>query len=253
MKNRDIKWPAWASPFLLAVIITGLNAWKPPHADDFSYLTYAREFAAHPTAPYEFNFGSPFAGPANATLVPPVLPAWLALGISFWGDDLIVLKSWLFPFAWLLSAAVAALYGRFAPRLREPLTWFTVLSPGILPSFNFMLDVPVLGLQLTALTLTMKACDRGRWRWLIAAGLVIGLALQTKYTAFAAFAAMVLWCLQARRPLFAATVFLLGFGVFVGWELFIAFRHGDSHFLLSFAQRSDRVLLPCFQALGRAT
>lgn len=250
-------WPTWATPLLLAALLTGLNALKPAHVDDFCYLTYAREFAAHPNRPYDFEFGIPFATPAINVLCTPALPAWLVLGMSLFGDDLFLLKLWLFPFAWLLAWSLSALCRRFAPTVSEPLTWLIVLSPGILPSFNIMLEIPVLGLQLSALVLTLHACERGRWSWIIAAGLIAGLALQMKYTAFAALGAMVLACLFERRPLFALSVSGLALGVFVGWETFVAQCHGVSHFIANFQQRREgplgrftHLVLPLVANLG---
>src|SRR5215212_10044213 len=97
------------APLLLALLLTGLNAFKSPQADDFNYLQYAHEFAAHPARPYDFNWGSPYQVRANQVLVPPGLPAWLALGIQLWGERLVALKLWLFPLFWLFTASAAAL------------------------------------------------------------------------------------------------------------------------------------------------
>lgn len=250
-------WATLAQPVALAILLTALNATKPPHNDDFSYLTYAHEFAAHPTRPYNFLVGFLAALPANKLLMPPVLPAWLAFGISIFGDRLILLKLWLFPFAWLFTWAVANLFRRFTPSVASPLTWMTVLSPGILPSFNFMLEIPVLGLGLAAVALTIRACDSGRFAWILVAAILAGLSLETKYTAFAAVGAMILWCWQSRRPRFLMVVVIVSSAIFIGCETCIALQEGASHFLINadqrsgaFAQRAIHLVFPLIAIAG---
>src|SRR5262245_64379855 len=87
---------AWFHVIAIAAILTVLNSIKPVHNDDVAYLTYGREFAAHPLNPYAFDYGTPLNGSANLTLVPPVLPYWLAAGFSLLGDSPFLLKLWLF-------------------------------------------------------------------------------------------------------------------------------------------------------------
>src|SRR5688500_15411661 len=77
----------WLHVAAAAVVLTALNAAKPVHIDDPVYLTYAAEFAAHPLDPYAFECGTPLAHPANALLVPPVLPYWLGPGRALLGDS----------------------------------------------------------------------------------------------------------------------------------------------------------------------
>src|SRR4051812_7284844 len=92
----------WLHVVAASLVLTGLNAIKPLHADDPVYLFYGAEFAHHPLDPYAFHFGSPYFGspylaPANNLLVPPVLPYWLGLGTVLFGDQPVLLKCWLLP------------------------------------------------------------------------------------------------------------------------------------------------------------
>jgi hypothetical protein len=234
---------------LLASAFTLLNALKPLHNDDSAYFTFAAEFARHPLNPYDFDLTSPYADPAQDVLVPPVLPYWWALGLRLLGDEPFLWKLWLWPFALLLAGALAVLYRRFAPGLEMPLLGLTLFSPAVLPGFNCMLEVPVLGLGLAALAVALRACDLGSWRLTACAGLLAGLALQTKYTALAPLAALVLWYVQqgrARQGLLAAALALL---VFVCWEVFVACRHGQSHFLIHVGQRRGGMLQKSLQLL----
>lgn len=222
----------------LALLFTLLNAVKPLHMDDPIYYDYATEFARHPLNPYDFSYGSPHTIPGNHLLVPPVLPYWWGLGLTLLGNQPVLWKLWLFPFALLLSGSLWGLYRRFAPGLAVPLLWMTVLSPALLPSFNYMLEVPVLALGLTALVLAMRAVERDFWRLTILVGLLAGVALQTKYTALVTLAVIVVWYVLMghwRKGFVAAALALL---VFVAWETFVVATQGESHFLCSLGQRS---------------
>ena len=223
--------------FAVAATLTLLNAAMPVCVDDPVYLAYAAEFRSHPLDPYGFEFGTPLVRPANLLLVPPVVPYWLALGLSCFGENLLLLKLWLFPFAWILAASASALLNRFAPTIRVPMLWMAVLSPTILPGFCFMLDVPALALGLAAIALAIRATDRDSLRGMALAGLVAGLAIQTKYNAAVASAAIGIWCLLNRRFVGLAVAGGAAACVALGWEWFVALRSGESHFVVHFGQR----------------
>jgi hypothetical protein len=223
-------WRAAAPAILIAAAVTLLNAIKPPVIDDPTYIVYAREFAAHPSHPYDFTYAG---RPANETLVPPVLPAWLATGVAIFGDDPVALKLWLFPIILIFTLGLHALLLRFAPGADGPLLLLTAFSPAVLPSVNLMLDVPALGLGLAAVALSLRAAERGSLCLALTAGLLAGLAMETKYTAFVlpgVFLAHGWLNRDLRRAVVAATAAV---AVFVGCEGLIALAHGQSHFLLA--------------------
>ena len=201
------------------------------------YLSYAKEFAAHPLDPYGFQYGCPAAGPANHLLVPPVVPYWLGLGIKLFGDNPIVLKWWMWPFAFILAWAVDFLASLFSPTLRCPIVWLAVLSPTVLPGFNLMLDVPAAAIGLAAVAVAVGATQRESLMLAIAAGVLAALAVQTKYTGATFAAAAVVWCLLRGRFLLGIVVAIVAAAGVVGWESFIAHTQGESHFLVSFRQR----------------
>jgi hypothetical protein len=258
----------WLALLILALLCTGLNAVKPVHADDFAYLAYAQEFALHPAAPYNNDFLlPPGAVPAMSILVPPVFPYWLALGISLGGTSVIWLHLWQFPVLLLLVRATYALAQRFAAPLAGPLTVLLVLSPSVTPGINFMLDTPVLALTTAALALLLRAAPpgdgeaddapRGHLGWALLAGVLGGLAMQTKYTALILPPLFLLTGVLGRRWLAGVLAAGLAVGLFVGWELYTVHVSGQSHFLVSLSSRSasvlDRVwhlLLPLLTHLG---
>jgi hypothetical protein len=246
-------------PLLLAGVLTLANALKPVTVDDAAYLTFAKHIAQHPDEPYDFIFNW-YQQPQRAfeILAPPVVPYWLAAGIALGGDAVVWLKLWMFPFCWLLACAVFALARRFAGPVAVPLTILIVLSPPIVPSVNLMLDVPALALALTALGLFIRGTADPRERryplvYATLAGLVGGLAMQTKYTAFTLPAAMLVYALllllrrtragylrrrrlaDGLRGLTVALPAVVGISftilTFLAIERQIQLSAGDSHFL----------------------
>ena len=241
--------------FSLATLFTLLNCMKPLHMDDGDYYAYARQIAKAPWDPYGFELKE--GVPANHNLAPPVLLYWLAIASRLFGDQLILWKLWLFPLALLFVMSLDALLRRFAPGMELPLVWLTALSPAFLPSWNLMLDLPALAISLFGLTLFMRACEKQSWRVATAAGLTLGLAMQTKYSAFVAPSVALLYAVLFGRWRMGAVAAGLAVFVFVAWEGFIALRYGESHFLYSLAQRNGsfwarigHLALPFFGLLG---
>ena len=183
---------------VLALALTALNAAVPVTVDDPAYLRQASWWAAHPFDPLggETLLYQTLV-PAAANAAPPVGIAWLALGMRVFGDTPLALKLWLFPWSWLFVWAVNGLVARASPTLRVPLIVFAVLSPVTVPSFHFMLDLPALALGLTALGLLIASDPTPRAAAI--AGLLAGLALQTKYSAIGVVAGGVLGVALAGR------------------------------------------------------
>jgi hypothetical protein len=235
--------PRWSILLALAAVVTVLNAVKPLQVDDAAYYYYARQISQHPFDPYGFEiFWYQHPLPANHVLAPPVIPYWWAAGIRVFGDHPFLWKLWLFPFAWLFVVALHAIFQRFATPNELPLTCMTVFSPVFLPSLNYMLDVPAMALGLASLAVYFRAMESRDW-WLAAlAGLLAGLAMQTKYTAFLVPATIVLYTAvyvvtapgyrRAALVLLRLLAVVVAAAVFTGWECLIASEYGDSHFML---------------------
>ncbi len=246
----------------VAALYVGLNAPKPPHIDDAAYASLAGRFADQPLDPYGFSllwWHTPYLG--NHILAPPVVPASWGAAIALVGDRPWLCKLLLAPWALLLARALDRLFRRFAPGMEAPLLVLTVFSPALLPSLNLMLDVPALALTLAAVHLFLTACERGSFGRAACAGLVAGLAMQTKYTAFLAPGVMLAAAgLRGRWRLWPPAV-LAAVGVFVSWEFLTAVLYGESHFLFAGQGRGsgslaellkDKAVLlpPLFEYLG---
>ena len=226
--------------WILAALITLLNAIKPAVVDDTAYLFFARHLARHPLDPYGFElFWYSAPAPATEILMPPVLPYWLALGIALFGEHLFLLTLWLFPFALMLCRSTAWLVGRFSTGQERTGLIVLALSPAVLVLFNFMLDVPALALGMMALALFIGGCDRRRPLAIIAAGALAGLAMQTKYSLLILPFVLAWYGLLHRRWISTVIAVSLAATVFSAWEWWLSDAYGHSHFLYHALERSD--------------
>jgi hypothetical protein len=230
-----------AGVFALACLATLLNAGKPLTVDDSVYYLYARHIADHPLDPYGFRLLEGGLH-ANEVLAPPGLLYWWAGTLHLTGERPFLWKLGLLPLVLLFAFAFAALCRRFCAGLELPLLALTLFSPAFLPCLNLMLDVPALALGLAALHLFLTACERASPARAALAGLLAGLAMQTKYTAFLVPALFLLAGLWQRRLGLAVLSAGLAVLLFAGWEGFVALRYGDSHFLLALRQRQRPLL-----------
>jgi hypothetical protein len=250
-----------SSPLVLTALVTLANAAKPVTVDDTAYLLYARHIASNPTDPYGFSvFWWSKPEPAMGVLAPPVVPYWLAAGLNLFGESVPLMKLWLFPFVWVLAWALRALLVRFARGTEDFALPLLTLSPAVLPTVNLMLDVPAVALALASVELFVRSARRENWALAILAGLVAGVAMQTKYTAFVAPAVIAWFGLTHRRAGLASVAVGAAVAVFVGWELFLVEKYGQSHFwlhatassgsLLAFAKNKGNLIPPLVGQLG---
>jgi hypothetical protein len=251
----------WLALVLLAALHTLGNVAKPLHIDDAAYYYYARQADQHPLDPYGFQiFWWHNPEPANEVLAPALLPYWWSLALRIDGERTWVWKLALVPFSLFFIGSLYALFRRFARGLEMPLVWLTVLSPTFWPSLNLMLDIPCMALSLFALVLFMRACDRNSFALAALAGLVAGLAMETKYTAFLTPLAMLLYTVLLGRIRLWPVAALVAIQVFVSWETIVALLYGESHFLYHYRVRSQTdwltklsLLLPLLGILGSIT
>jgi hypothetical protein len=219
---------------VIALLFTLLNAFKPLLIDDAALEWNAREIAAHPLDPFGFAmFWYDFPEEANRVLTPPVLPYYWALARTVVGERPWAWKLALFPWALLFVGAVQALARRFARDVETPLLLLIVFSPAFLPSFNLMLDIPALALSLTAFHVFRVAVARNSYLWAMLSGLIVGVAAQTKYTAFLAPGLLLLYAVFTRRLRLWPAAVVVAVLVFVAWEAYTAHLYGRSHFLLA--------------------
>jgi hypothetical protein len=220
------------SLLLLALLFTLLNAFKPLCIDDALYYYHAKQISQHPLDPYGFIiFWNDYPEPAVQNLAPVMMQYWWAIAIRIFGDDPFAWKMWLLPYAFLLVFSLHSLLRRFAAGYENILTWMVVISPVVLPSFNLMLDVPVLALSLGAIVVYLRASERNSFLLASLAGLVAGIAAQTKYNGLVAPGVMLVHSFIFRKLRLAGLAAMIAGLFFVSWEGFIVLTAGRSHFL----------------------
>ena len=217
---------------VLALLFTVLNACKPLCIDDALYHQHAEQIAQHPLHPYGFRiFQNDRPEPAVQALAPVLMQYWWAIGIKIFGQHPFWWKVWLFPYALILVVSLYSLLRRFAGRYEMTLTWMVILSPVFLPSFNLMLDVPAAALILLALVIFLRASERNSLPLAAVAGLIAGIASQTKYNGLVAPGVMLYHAFVFKRYRLALVAASIAGAFFLSWEVFIYLSAGRSHFL----------------------
>ncbi len=240
----------------VALAMTLLNALKPLHIDDPFIHDVASRIVESPGDPYGFEiFWTQWPQPVYEELTPPVVPYWWSIAMGTFGDRPFVWKLWMYPFALLFCIALHSVLRRFAGGIALPLVLMTAGSPAILPSINFMQDIPALALGLSGLALYLRAAERGRIPPAVGAGLICALAAQTKFTALTVPAVILVHGLVFRRwrPA-AAAVFTAGI-LFCAWEAWMTLRYGQGMFAGQlgtdlFWYRRSAMFLPLVRLLG---
>ena len=175
---------------------------------------------------------------------PPLLPAWLAVGMRVLSERDNVLKWWLLPFALTLVLSLDALLRRFAGGLQRPLLAMIVLGPLVLTSFALMLDIPALALSLAAVALFLSAVERTSLSRALLAGAVAGLAMQTKYTGVTACGAILVCGILTRQVKLTWAALGLAASLFIAWEAAVQWRYGSSQFLQAWAWKGPELPPP---------
>jgi hypothetical protein len=256
---------SWLLPTVLTLFWTACNAAKPLHIDDATYYRFARQAFLHPTDPYGFSilyFNRPL--PANHVLAPPVVPYWWAAGMRLLGDEPWLWKIWFLPFAALFLFSLWDLLQAFAPRHAGWLLVGIVLGPAVFPGFNLMTDIPAQALALAAIA-TFRRAEKGTGLFFsrsgmkqassaekdsrplflaVLSGVLAALAAHTKYTGFLSLAVIALYALTvgpvSRRSIRLAFLSIItALALFSSWEIFIARRYGESHFLFHLGNQAS--------------
>jgi hypothetical protein len=221
------------APLLAAIAMTLLNAIEPLCVDDVCHWYFAQQVAADPLHPFACRI--PWhqeARYAFDVMVPPVFSYFWAPAVALAKDSPLVWKLWLLPLHLLLCVALAGLFRRFAPGREVPLLWLSALGPALLPGLNLMLEGPMLAFGLAGLVQLVRSVDGGSTRRAALGGVLLGLALQTKYSALALLGPFVLYALLRRRIAPLAAALGAAFATFAAIELFLAVSSGRGSYFL---------------------
>src|SRR5688572_9249108 len=185
---------------LFAIVMNVTNLVEPLAVDDVCHHYYAAQVARDPLHPYEFEtvwHQKPV--PAWDVMVAPVhsycwapLLAWADGGPVAW-------KAWFLPLQWLFCWALLTLVARCCGRAAVPVLATIVLGPAVLPGVNLMLEIPVLALAFASVVALLRACERRSAGFAVLAGVLLGVAFQTKYSAMGFAAPWTLLAIVHRR------------------------------------------------------
>ncbi|HLZ55289.1 MAG TPA: glycosyltransferase family 39 protein, partial [Verrucomicrobiae bacterium] len=176
---------AWLLLITLGCLLPFIG--KPFHIDDPLFLQAAAQILRHPADFYGFTMnwlGTPLPMVKDFDN-PPLTCYYLALAatVAGWSEPAL--------HAAFLLPALAAAWGIFmlARRFsRRP--WLAALAGVLTPVFlisatTLMCDVMCLAFWVWAVVVFEKGLEHNRWRWLLTAGLLAGLATLTKFTGLA--------------------------------------------------------------------
>lgn len=231
----------WLIGFLcaMAVGLPFLN--KPIHIDDTVVLAVSKQIVKHPLRPLDFNFHwfDDLEPIYPKTDNPPFLSYWLAPVYAIFGANEIALHVWMLPFLLLFAFAMGTLSRRFTNGSVWPLL-IVLLSPAVVVSGNIMRDVPAAAMATAAVALFVTGTDRDRWGYVLAGGLLAGIAVVTKYSAVILMPVMAVYPLMKRKPKY---LFGLLFGAAIPelWLVHNYFLHDKLHIL---AIKEDKADLP---------
>jgi hypothetical protein len=173
---------------LVAVLMNAANLFEPMTVDDVCHQYYAEQVRNAPLAPFEFVapwHQKPVA--AWTIMVAPVHSYYWAPGIWLFGDSVVLWHLWFLPVQWLFCYSLLLLLRRWVRRGAGWIMAGIALGPAVLPGLNLMLEVPMLSLGLSSLVVLQRAFDQRSAKLALAAGLLWGLAFQTKYSAMGLF------------------------------------------------------------------
>lgn len=236
--NRPLARSTLAGLVLVAVAATGLNSLKPIHMDDPAYLAFAQQIRREPSRPYGFAMAWDSQWkPAMQILAPPIFLYYLALCLNL-STDPFIWHLMLFPWVLLLTISLSVIERTVTGSTSCWSIGAFILGPAVLPGMNLMLDLPALALSSAGWALTMTSLRQVRFLSLFSAGLIFGLAFETKYTAVVPLVVAIVAVLVVPERIVAfqrrfAGAFLLGLAamiVVLGIEFWIAYQHGVSHF-----------------------
>ncbi len=183
----------------LLVTLPFLN--KPVHIDDTFVLHVATRILDAPWDPFggEINWFGHVLPVWEATTNPPFLSYWLAPAAALGGYGEVWMHLVVVPFHVLFACAMFGLARRFCARPWPP-TLFLIGSIPFLVSGNLMRDVPAAALATAGVMLTVLGMDRRSARHSALGGVLLGLAILTKYSAAVLLPVLAVYMMFVRRP-----------------------------------------------------
>lgn len=229
--NRPSLW----LPALLALLAGALCVQALPMIDEESYLDIAGQISGHPMRPYDWwrpwqPWGSAPTDNAYVFAHPPGHLWWLAGWRGLLGQGLAFRVAATVPWAALLGWGVGSLAEDVTKRPGlAALAWLA--SPIALLGLQagLMIDLGTVALGTGAMAAWSRSLRDGRARWLVACGLLLGLAGSYKYPALLLVLVPVLHTLKVRTVARLAPVLATFAGVWLGVQVVLWAQYGSPH------------------------
>lgn len=175
---------------------------KAANIDDPLFLWTARQISVHPLDFYGFqaNWDGHPQPMADVMINPPLVGYYLAGVAKLFGWQEMVLHAAMLPFAML---SVIGVYLLAIPYCRSPLlaALLMLLCPAFLVSATtLMCDVPLLCFWIWTIIFWLRGTARSPG-WSVLAGMLLGLAMMTKYTAVCLLPLLLVYTLLRKAPI----------------------------------------------------
>ena len=246
--------PYWALALLTIAALAPFLS-KPFNLDDPLFVWAAQHIQSHPANPYGFQvnwFGS--TGPMWAAMLNPPLMSYFLAGAA-------IVFGWSEPglHSACLIIAVSVVLGTF--RLAKNLcgrpflaALFTLFSPGLLVcSTTVMCDVAMVTFWVWAVVFWTEGTKQQSHLKLALSGVLIGLAILTKFNAVCLIPLLVAFTVIETRTIGDWLAFLLiPIGILGAYEVVTLELYGFPHFSIAndFAQAHHTSLLKAFTTLA---
>lgn len=224
---------------LAAGLIVLLTCAHAPVVDEEVYLWLARSFAEDPLHPYAFHRAMQPWSLGSETFAfahPPLHWTWIAGWSGLVGEE----RLWLLracvalPPALLLGWAVARLARRTTsnPKL-VAVVWLASPVTALAIASGLMIDLGATALATAGVAAWRESLAASssshRLRWMLGAGLLLGMAAATKYPMLVVAFAVLLHALRLRRLPWSWPLWAVMLGVWGAVELWIGIAHGGFH------------------------
>jgi hypothetical protein len=227
---------------LFAIAMNATNLAEPLAVDDVCHHYYAAQVARDPLHPYEFvTVWHQKPVPAWDVMVAPVHSYYWAPLLAWADGGPVAWKAWFLPLQWLFCWSLLVLLQRWCARAAVPLLVAIAIGPAVLPGVNMMLEVPMLAFAFASVVMLLRSFDRRSLALAAFAGLLLGLAFQTKYSAMGFAAPWALLAIVHRRWREAAVAVVAAVATVLAIEGLVALSHGGgSYFMRQLELRHTR-------------
>lgn len=210
---------------------------KAFHVDEPFYLKMAEQIRRDPLRPYSFSIN--WSGETRdvweriEATFPPLVPGYLALLISLFGEKEWALHIFFIPFALLALLAFWHLANRWTEHPYLATALFFGAPAFFVMATTLMLDVPLLALSLLGVLFLVEGLEEKRPRWLLwVSGIFFALSALTKYTGLLNLIVAALYGFILKKPPRKWLIpILVAAGIFLIWCLHNWIVYGGIHVL----------------------